>query len=183
MTDDSENQTVAPSDPFAQAIETFAAATSMYAESMQALMMASTGMMLGTLQHGAEAGRVALGSDSKRPCDKNVNSAGDAETVRHRAFQPPQISPAGRSWYRPPVQHPFLEMIDDAMKPWRTFVPDHSASTLAGRGTDVFGAERAAEFMAAYHTGTGFTMAHISFPDEKSVCVTLPAPWAFLTQR
>lgn len=163
-------------DAWAQAAETFAAATSFYAEAMEAILVASTGAMLGSLQQGMDAGSTALARNGD-----DREGRGTRDVVR--AYSAPQITGARGSWYRPPVQNPFLEMIDDAMKPWRTFVPDHSASARAAGRPDLFGSEQAAEFMAAYHTATGFTVAQISFPDDKSVCVTMPAPWALLAQR
>ena len=185
MTEHSKTDSAAFVDPWAQAMETFAAMTDFYSQAVEAVLVTSTAMMAGSMERGAEAGGVMLGRQGCETgrCDKANQGDTTTASAYTNAYTAPKIPQAGRSWYRPPIQHPFIDMMDDLMKPWRTFVPDHSANAVGRRGPDMFGVESAAEVMAAYHTGTGFTMAQISFPDERSVCVTLPAPWAFLTAR
>ncbi len=151
-------------DPWAQTTEACLAAANLYAETMQACWMAGAGAMMESLQSGLEA----------------LPQAGEpTATATSNASKPPK---AATSWYRPPVENAFLSMVDDAMKPWRTMIPDHSRNPQHLDEADLFTPHGAAQVMAAYHSGSGFSMAQISFPDEKSVCVTLPAPWAILTK-
>ena len=164
-------RTESVADPWTQATEAYLTAAQLYADTVQVCWMAGTNAMMGSLQSGlgalADCSSPALQSEPKRKAYKPVRREG----------------PQTRSWYRPPVENPFLSMMDDVMRPWRTLMPDHSGHPQNLSQADFFNPKGAAEVFAAYHSGSGFMMAQISFPDEKSVSVTMPAPWAFLSPR
>jgi hypothetical protein len=171
----SETRPAAPDDPWAEATEAYLTAAATFAETLQACWMAGAEAAIGSLQSGLDAlPEPATTSTAAEPVGL---TAPRSNTPADWSHQRPQ------SWYRPPVENPFLSVFDDMMKPWRTLVPDHSGHGPHLSGNDVFTPKGAAEILAAYQTGSGFTMAQISFPDEKSVSVTLPAPWAFLSPR
>jgi hypothetical protein len=164
MTSTSDKKDDAAVAPWAETTEACIAAANLYAETMQACWMAGAGAMMESLQSSLET------------LPQTDTSAASATSNTSKA------PPAATSWYRPPVENAFLSMVDDAMKPWRTMMPNHSGHPQHLTERDLFTPQGAAEVLAAYHSGSGFSMAQISFPDEKSVCVTLPAPWAVLTK-
>ena len=174
-TEASETRSATFDDPWTEATEAYFAAAATFVETFQACWEAGASAAIGSLQSGLDA--------LPEPCttDATVENAvwnpyGNRASVDRTSQRPV-------SWYRPPVENPLLSMIDDAMKPWRTLIPDHSGHPQHLMESNVFTPKGAAEILAAYQTGSGFTMAHISFPDEKSISVTVPAPWAFLSPR
>jgi hypothetical protein len=170
-----ETRSALSDDPWAEATQAYFEAAATFAETVQACWMAGASAAIGSLQSGLEALPEPGTTDAKA---ENAGSNAYAKrTTADRTLQRPV------SWYRPPVENPFLSMMDDAMKPWRTLIPNHSGHPQHPIEADFFTPKGAAEILAAYQTGSGFTMAQISFPDEKSVSVTLPAPWAFLSTR
>lgn len=150
-----------------QAADAYLAAADLYAETMRTCWMAGADAMIESMQSGMAALPQA--------------AAGMRASDHGKVAEKP--APAVTSWYRPPVENPYLTLVDDALKPWRTMIPDHSGHPQHLSEGDLFTPKGAAEILAAYHSGSGFTMTQISFPDEKSVCVTMPAPWAFLSAR
>ena len=170
----SETRPAAPDDPWADATEAYLTAAATFAESLQACWMAGAKAAIGSLQSGLD---VLPEPDATNAASEPAGLASQRSNTADWSQQRPQ------SWYRPPVENPFLSAFDDMMKPWRTLVPDHSGHGPNLSDSGVFTPKGAAEILAAYQTGSGFTMAQISFPDEKSVSVTVPAPWAFLSTR
>lgn len=164
MNEKIEKSETVTANPWSEATETYLAAANLYAETMQAFWMAGTGAVIESMQSGLEA-------------LPKADDTGNTATSRS-----PKSTETATSWYRPPVENPFLSMVDDAMKPWRTMIPNHSSHPQHLSEADLFTPQGAAEVLAAYHSGSGFSMAQITFPDEKSVCVTMPAPWAILTK-
>ncbi len=82
-----------------------------------------------------------------------------------------------RSWYRQPVENPFLTIMDDALRPWRTFMPNPMS---AGGGLDPFRlAGEIGNGFSAFHSPSGFAAARIEFPDSRQMQITVPTPWAF----
>jgi hypothetical protein len=174
-TEASETRPATSDDPWAEATEAYLTAATTFAETLQACWMAGANAAIGSLQSGLDA---LPKTDATSAAAKPSGSTG-----RYANTSTNSANPRPQSWYRPPVENPFLSLFDDMMKPWRTLVPDHSGHPQHLSEANVFTPKGAAEILAAYQTGSGFTMAQISFPDEKSVSVTMPAPWAFLSPR
>jgi hypothetical protein len=165
--------------PWAEATEAYLNAAKLYAETMQACWKASAEAVIEMTQSGREALPEPEANKVESSDAASDVSASVAQRVRSLTST---SSKTTTSWYRPPVENPVLSLIDDAMKPWRTMIPDYSGHPQHLTEADLFSPKGAAEIMAAYQSGSGFSMAQISFPDEKSISVTLPAPWAMLTK-
>ena len=132
-----------------------------------------------------------------------ATSGVERDVERHTTGQSEPITKAdthaaAKSWYRAPYENPYIAMMDDFMRPWRTYTtrddlpglpptawmmaPWLTVNSMMSMGMPMApeSGQDAAHAVTnpPYRGDSGFAVANIHFPDERSVTLTLPLPWA-----
>lgn len=98
----------------------------------------------------------------------------------------PEIPPKGSSWYQAPYEHPVLAFWDQALRPWRTFVP---ASGSVAPWMAVGDLQQCANTgwttptMPAKADKSSFEFAKVVFPDRTEVTFYIPFAWQVLSTQ
>ena len=82
----------------------------------------------------------------------------------------------GLSWYREPVENPYLVVLDEATRPWRTYGPVYTPLVpLVGPSAN--NALSMMPWLAWTLPPAGANAFQVN--DFETVTITLPTPWAF----
>lgn len=99
----------------------------------------------------------------------------------------PEIPKQGSSWYRPPYEHPVLAFWDQALRPWRTFLP---ASGFVNPWMALGNLQQymntgwtTAPIMPANADKSSFVLAKVVFPDRTEVTFYIPFAWQVLSTQ
>ena len=158
-------------------------AASVYAEICTAVLEAQRAMWTPDAKPASaktERQQTARKSEQSSPSSGPGNSrpGNRSRTAqRDRSFYfMPEMPAAGCSWYRPPYEHPVLAFWDEALRPWRTFVP---AATSQHRPVHPNWMPAAAATLVPVISPPApgkdvFTLARIMFPDNTELTISVP---------